>query len=247
MANIIVRLAQTPEEKRQTLNEVLDLRTGRAARTEATKLAALAVQLDPEPGDKRQALDAVLARLDQTPDDTEATKLATLVVQLDPEPGDKRRACDALLARQIAAALAVGLVAAILQLDPEPEDKRKVRGALLTLLTKHATGAESAGEAALWLFAGHAEGSLGAELAALVVQLDLSNSTQHPTTSVKLSTRCSSCLRGIPPAQWPPLAWRKWWLSLTPLPTTSTRPAARFSTCSTTPIRSCTPTGWQPA
>jgi hypothetical protein len=189
LANTIIDLAQTPDDKRQTLNMVFDLLAGEAADTVTAELTALVVQLDPEPTDKRKALDAVLTRLDQTPDDIEAVKLAALVVQLDPEPDDERRACGvvlALLTGQVVAASAASLAAAVLKLEPEPNEKSKARHALLALLTKHATGAVTDGQAALWLLA-DTIGSLGAELAGLIIQLDPPPDEQRKTLDALLT------------------------------------------------------------
>jgi hypothetical protein len=190
LAATVTELAKTPEDRRQTLNTVLGVLTGQAAGTATTDLAALVVQLHPEPDDERQALDALLARLHETPDSIEATRLAPLVVQLDPEPGDKHKARDAVLALltgQIGAVAAVDLAAAVLQLNPERDDMRKARTVLLTLLTKHATGAVTEGQAMTWLLADQLRGSLGAELAGLIIQLAPSPEEKRKTLDALLA------------------------------------------------------------
>ena len=64
------------------------------------------------------------------------------------------------------------LVAVVIQLDPEPDDKRKARDALLTLLTKHAADRVTEYHARLWRLADRERGSMGAQLAGLIIRLD---------------------------------------------------------------------------
>ena len=176
LVGVLSQLDPTPADVRQVLDAVFALLERRITRETVDPLAATVLGLVRIGHSERQALDALLDRLTQQAVGIVPTGLVALVAQLDPAPDDKRKALDALLDRltnhTTTAATAADLAAAVLQLDPEPDDKRMALDALLARLANRAAGAMDAADAAFWLFFDRARGSLGAELAALVLQFD---------------------------------------------------------------------------
>jgi hypothetical protein len=175
LAPLVIQLDPGPDDKRQALDTLLVRLTSQARRAVTREQPTRAGQPATSRHDAATGEWPLFVLFGQSTR-AEAADLAAAVLLLDPEPDDRRQARNALLTLlsnpTTIAAVAGDLATVLLQLDPEPDDQRQARSALLTQLAAHATGAVTHDEAALWLFADQTRGSLGAELAALVLRLD---------------------------------------------------------------------------
>jgi hypothetical protein len=137
LADGVVQLASSVEDKRQTREVLLRLLQSQPIGPRVAALVDAVVRLCPSSSDKRQIREVLLGLLRSRTDSSPAAILADGVAQLEPSPEDRRQACAVLLRLlrgQRYSSPVQELMDAVIRLDPSAEERRQACAVLLGLL-----------------------------------------------------------------------------------------------------------------